>query len=86
MSGPNWVTGLTDQRTVPLSPADPKLRLSYYTDMIRGLKERFPHVHIKALTAVEIRYGAMSISASRGRTSRARPEPGTLRERSTVCR
>jgi len=32
----------------------PKLRLSYYTDMIRGLKERFPHIHIKALTAVEI--------------------------------
>jgi aminodeoxyfutalosine synthase len=32
----------------------PKLRLSYYTDMIRGLKERYPHVHIKALTAVEI--------------------------------
>ena len=32
----------------------PKLRLSYYTDMIRGLKERFPEVHIKALTAVEI--------------------------------
>ena len=32
----------------------PKLRLSYYTDMIRGLKARHPHVHIKALTAVEI--------------------------------
>jgi len=32
----------------------PKLPLSYYTDMIRGLKERFPHIHIKALTAVEI--------------------------------
>jgi aminodeoxyfutalosine synthase len=32
----------------------PKLHLSYYTDMIRGLKERFPGVHIKALTAVEI--------------------------------
>lgn len=32
----------------------PKLRLGYYTDMIRGLKERHPHVHIKALTAVEI--------------------------------
>lgn len=32
----------------------PKLRLSYYSDMIRGLKERFPEVHIKALTAVEI--------------------------------
>jgi aminodeoxyfutalosine synthase len=32
----------------------PKLRLSYYTDMIRGLRERHPQVHIKALTAVEI--------------------------------
>src|SRR3954451_6263602 len=32
----------------------PKLRLSYYTDMIRGFKERHPQVHIKALTAVEI--------------------------------
>jgi aminodeoxyfutalosine synthase len=32
----------------------PKLRLSYYTDMMRGLKERHPQVHIKALTAVEI--------------------------------
>ncbi len=32
----------------------PKLPLSYYTDMIRGLKERHPHVHVKALTAVEI--------------------------------
>ena len=32
----------------------PKLRLAYYTDMIRGLKVRFPEVHIKALTAVEI--------------------------------
>ena len=27
---------------------------SYYTDMLRGLKERHPDVHIKALTAVEI--------------------------------
>ncbi len=32
----------------------PKLRLSYYTDMLRGLKARHPNVHIKALTAVEI--------------------------------
>ena len=32
----------------------PKLRLAYYTDMIRGLKERHPGVHVKALTAVEI--------------------------------
>ena len=32
----------------------PKLRLSYYTEMIAGLKARHPEVHIKALTAVEI--------------------------------
>ena len=32
----------------------PKLPLSYYTDMVRGLKERHPRVHVKALTAVEI--------------------------------
>jgi aminodeoxyfutalosine synthase len=32
----------------------PKLKLSYYEDMFRGLKERHPGVQIKALTAVEI--------------------------------
>ena len=32
----------------------PKLPLSYYTEMFRGLKERHPDIHIKALTAVEI--------------------------------
>ncbi len=42
----------------------PKLRLSYYTDMIRGLKERFPHIHIKALTAVEIAHLARIEKAS----------------------
>jgi aminodeoxyfutalosine synthase len=33
---------------------DMKAGLQYYSDMFRGLKERYPHVHIKALTAVEI--------------------------------
>jgi aminodeoxyfutalosine synthase len=32
----------------------PRLKLSYYEDLIRGLKERHPGVEIKALTAVEI--------------------------------
>ncbi len=32
----------------------PKLRLSYYEDLIRGLKERHPGAEVKALTAVEI--------------------------------
>jgi len=33
---------------------DMKAGLAYYSDMFRGLKQRYPHVHIKALTAVEI--------------------------------
>jgi aminodeoxyfutalosine synthase len=33
---------------------DPKAGLAYYAEMFRALKDRFPHVHIKALTAVEI--------------------------------
>jgi len=32
----------------------PKLGVDYYAEMIRGLRERHPNVHIKALTAVEI--------------------------------
>jgi aminodeoxyfutalosine synthase len=33
---------------------DMKAGLAYYAEMFRGLKQRHPHVHIKALTAVEI--------------------------------
>ena len=33
---------------------DMKTGLDYYTTMFRALKREFPHVHIKALTAVEI--------------------------------
>jgi len=33
---------------------DMKAGLQYYSEMFRGLKERHPQVHIKALTAVEI--------------------------------
>ena len=33
---------------------DMQAGLAYYTDMFRALKSNFPHVHIKALTAVEI--------------------------------
>jgi aminodeoxyfutalosine synthase len=37
---------------------DMKAGLDYYTEMFRGLKERYPQVHIKALTAVEIAHVA----------------------------
>lgn len=34
----------------------PDLPFDYYLDMLRGLKERFPSVHIQAFTAVELDY------------------------------
>jgi len=35
---------------------NPNLRLEYYETVLRGLKERFPDTHLKALTAVEVAY------------------------------
>jgi aminodeoxyfutalosine synthase len=32
----------------------PKLPYRYYLEMLRGLKERYPHVHLKAFTATEV--------------------------------
>ncbi len=34
----------------------PDLQLEYFLDLIRGLKQRFPRVHIKAFTMVEIAF------------------------------
>jgi aminodeoxyfutalosine synthase len=34
----------------------PELSLDWYCEMIRGLKERFPQVHLKAFTMVEVGY------------------------------
>ena len=61
---PGRWTRCTPRRSRPGAPRPPSstssagctrsLRLSYYTDMLRGLKARHPGVHIKALTAVEI--------------------------------
>jgi aminodeoxyfutalosine synthase len=33
---------------------NPDLPFSYYTDLLKGLHERFPHVHLKAFTMVEL--------------------------------
>src|SRR6478672_10953454 len=46
-------TGLTKEFHI-VGGLDMKAGLEYYSEMFRGLKARFPHVHIKALTAVEI--------------------------------
>jgi aminodeoxyfutalosine synthase len=36
----------------------PDLSFEYYLDLIRGLKQRFPQVHLKAFTMVEVHYYA----------------------------
>src|ERR1700733_3344557 len=36
----------------------PDLSFDYYLDLIRGLKQRFPQVHLKAFTMVEVHYYA----------------------------
>ncbi len=36
----------------------PDLPFEYYLDMLRGLKQRLPHIHLKAFTAVEIQFFA----------------------------
>jgi aminodeoxyfutalosine synthase len=46
-------TGLTKEFHI-VGGLDMKAGLEYYAEMFRGLKARYPHVHIKALTAVEI--------------------------------
>ena len=44
---------------------DMQAGLQYYADMFRALKARYPHVHIKALTAVEIAHIARIEKMSR---------------------
>jgi aminodeoxyfutalosine synthase len=51
--GSTAATGMTKEFHI-VGGLDMKAGLQYYSDMFRGLKERYPHVHIKALTAVEI--------------------------------
>jgi aminodeoxyfutalosine synthase len=41
----------------------PDLPLEYFLDLVRGLKERFPKVHIKAFTMVEIAFSPAAPSS-----------------------
>jgi len=52
----------------------PELTLDWYCEMLRGLKERFPQVHRKAFTMVEIGYLAQRTEdfGTRGCSSAAR--------------
>lgn len=42
----------------------PELTLDWYCEMIRGLKERYPQVHLKAFTMVEVSYFAKRMKIS----------------------
>jgi aminodeoxyfutalosine synthase len=54
----------------------PKLSLQYYLDLFRGLKERHPHVHVKALTAVEVGHLARLEGSTTADVLRAMKESG----------
>jgi aminodeoxyfutalosine synthase len=53
-AGEGWSEAVTEFHIV--GGLHPELTLDWYCEMLRGLKERFPNVHLKALTMVEIAY------------------------------
>ncbi|MGO9272245.1 MAG: aminofutalosine synthase MqnE [Terriglobia bacterium] len=55
-AGQGWTEAITEFHIVGGLHGD--LPFDYYVDLLRGLKERFPSVHLKAFTAVEIGYFA----------------------------
>lgn len=55
-AGEGWTESITEFHIV--GGLHPKLTLEWYCEMLRGLKERFPQVHLKAFTMVEIGYFA----------------------------
>ena len=54
IAGEGWTEAVTEFHIV--GGLHPDLPFQYYVDLVRGLKERFPSVHVKAFTAVEIGY------------------------------
>jgi aminodeoxyfutalosine synthase len=53
-AGEGWSEAVTEFHIV--GGLHPELTLDWYCEMIRGLKERFPQVHLKAFTMVEVAY------------------------------
>jgi len=54
----------------------PYLTFSYFTDLLRGLKQRFPKVHLKAFTMVELDFFARRAKLSIEETIQALKEAG----------
>jgi len=53
-AGRGWTEAITEFHIV--GGLHPELTLDWYCELFRGLKQRFPQVHLKALTMVEIAY------------------------------
>jgi len=53
-AGEGWTEAVTEFHIV--GGLHPELTLDWYCEMLRGLKIRFPQVHLKAFTMVEIAY------------------------------
>src|SRR5579864_3949048 len=53
-AGHGWTEAVTEFHIV--GGLHPELTLDWYCEMLRGLKQRFPQVHLKAFTMVEIAY------------------------------
>src|SRR5271166_4370764 len=56
VAGENWSEAVTEFHIV--GGLHPDLPFAYYLDLLRGLKQRFPSVHLKAFTMVEVGYYA----------------------------
>ena len=54
--------GMTEVHIV--NGLNPDLPFDYYTDLLRAIRERFPALHLKAFTAVEIHYFAEKFGMS----------------------
>ncbi len=54
VAGENWSEAVTEFHIV--GGLHPDLPFDYYLDLLRGLKQGFPNVHLKGFTAVEIGY------------------------------
>ena len=53
-AGKDWAEAVTEFHIV--GGLHPDLTFEYYLDLLRALKEKFPQVHLKAFTMVEIHY------------------------------
>ncbi|HOK47905.1 MAG TPA: aminofutalosine synthase MqnE [Bryobacteraceae bacterium] len=65
-AGRGWTEDVTEFHIV--GGLHPELTLDWYCEMLRGLKKRFPKVHLKALTMVEIAYLARRTKISYAET------------------